>query len=120
MGAPKTYTQADILDAIKGSGSIVSTVAKRLKCEWITAKRYIEKWESTKQAFSDESETILDLAESTLYTAIKAGDVQAAKWVLSTKGKTRGFTERHEVTGPEGTQLKIEVEYVGKSTAKDT
>ena len=96
MGAPKTYKQADVLEAIKGSGAIVSTIAKRLGCKWITAKRYVEKWEATKQAYLDEQETILDMAESKLYESIQTGNTQDAKWLLSTKGKARGFSERRE------------------------
>ena len=109
MGAPKKYTQQNVLEAIKGSGSIVSTVARRLGCEWITAKRYIEKWEVTQRAMLDEEETILDMAESKLYEAIQNNDIQAAKWILSTKGKRRGFSERQEITGADGNDININV-----------
>ena len=91
------YTQTTVLEAIKGSGAIVSTVARRLGCQWITARRYIDKWEATKQAMADEEDTILDMAESKLYEAIQNNDIQAAKWILSTKGKKRGYSEKHEV-----------------------
>ena len=109
MGSPKKYTQQNVLEAIKGSGSIVSTVARRLGCEWITAKRYIEKWEVTQRAMLDEEETILDMAESKLYEAIQKDDIQAAKWILATKGKRRGFSERHEITGADAEPIRIEV-----------
>lgn len=109
MPAPKKYTQETILEAVKGSGAIVSTVARRLQCEWITAKRYIEKWEATQRAFQDEEETILDMAESKLYEAIQNNDIQAAKWILSTKGKSRGYSERQELqhSGPGGSMLTV-------------
>ena len=109
MGAPKKYKQADVLKAIKGSGSIVSTVAKRLDCTWDTAKTYINAWPETQQAFRDEEETVLDMAESKLYEAIQNDDIQAAKWLLSTKGKRRGFSERHEITGADAEPIRIEV-----------
>ena len=105
------YTQEIVLEAIKGSGSIVSTVARRLGCEWITAKRYIEKWEVTKRAMLDEEETILDMAESTIFASIKDGNSQDAKWILSTKGKRRGYSERHEITGADGTDINIKVQW---------
>lgn len=112
MGAPKKYKKENILEAIKGSGAIINTIAKRLGCEWITAKKYIEMWPETKQAYSDEEETVLDMCESTLYSSVKSGDTQSAKWILATKGKRRGFTERVEQTGADGSPLypdKIEV-----------
>lgn len=109
MSANKRYSKEIVLEAIKDSGAIVSTVARRLDCQWITAKRYIEKWEDTKRAFIDEEETILDMAEGTLFNAIKEKDVQAAKWILSTKGKRRGYSERHEITGADAEPIRIEV-----------
>ena len=107
MGAPKNYKKAIVLEAIKGSGAIISTVAKRLGCEWITAKTYIEKWPETRAAIADERETILDMAEGAVYNSIKEGNTQDAKWVLATLGKRRGFTERHEITGADGDSIKL-------------
>ena len=114
MGAPKTYKQEDMLEAIKGSGAIVSTIAKRLGCKWITAKRYIEKWEATRQAFADEQETILDMAESKLYESIQGGNTQDAKWLLSTKGKDRGFNEKHEIEHSGAVQISVSDKGFGK------
>lgn len=94
--------QADVLQAIQGSGAVMSTIAKRLGVAWYTAKRYVNKWETTRQAFDDEEQKILDLAESAIYQSIQNGNTQDAKWLLSTKGKNRGFTERQEITGADG------------------
>lgn len=98
MGKPLKYSKNTVLEAIKGSGGIVTTVSKRLGCEWITAKRYIEKFEETKRAMLDEEETILDMAEGAVFKSIQEGNTQDAKWLLSTKGKERGFSERLEKT----------------------
>jgi hypothetical protein len=103
------YSQDIILKAIKDSGGIVSTVARRLDCQWITAKTYINKWEATKRAMSDEEETVLDMAESAVYKSIKEGNTQDAKWLLSTKGKNRGFSERQEITGKDGQDLPTQI-----------
>jgi len=46
--------------------------------------------------WQDEREGILDMAESTIFANIKAGDSQDAKWVLSRLGKERGYVERTE------------------------
>lgn len=94
----KTITQKQVLDAIKDSGGIYSTIARRLKCNWNTARTYCDKWESTKTALQDEIETTLDNAEIKLLDAIKAGDTQIIKWYLSTKGKHRGYTTKIETT----------------------
>lgn len=105
--APRRFTPEAVVQAIKGSGSIMSTIAKRLDCDWRTADKYCRKWESTRIALENETETVLDDAESVLYESIKEGNTQDAKWLLSTKGKQRGFSERHEVTGANGAPIQI-------------
>jgi len=86
-----------VIEAIKGSAGIVSTIAKRLGVEWHTANERIQKYPETLKAFADEREGILDMAEATILTAIKSGDTGSAKWLLSTIGKKRGFSEKLEV-----------------------
>jgi hypothetical protein len=82
-----------------------------LGCEWHTADTYIKKWESTKQAFEDENDKGLDRAESLIARNIDLGlriqnetkqpvDSSDAKWLLSRKGKDRGYAERKEIAGP--------------------
>ena len=92
------YTQKQILQAIEGSGGIVSAVAARLGCDWNTARKYIDKWKATEISFEAERERVLDLAETTLVKAIKGGDVGAAKWYLSRIGRRRGFGDAVDVT----------------------
>lgn len=91
------YTQSQFLEAIKGSGGIVSTIAKRVGCEWDTAKKWITEKPKLKQAFDNERESILDMAEGVLLKSIQGGDSQDAKWVLSRLGKSRGYVERQEL-----------------------
>jgi len=93
----KDYDENKVIEAIKGSAGITSTIANKLNCSWVTADNYVKKWESTKSAYSDEVEKVLDLCETTLYSSVKNGDVQSAKWILSTKGKKRGYSEKTEI-----------------------
>lgn len=89
--------QEDVLQAIQGSGGVMSTIAKRLDCAWNTARTWCNNWEETRQALDDECQKILDLAESKLYESISSGNTQDAKWLLSTKGKSRGYSSKHEI-----------------------
>lgn len=108
-GKNGNYTAAQFIEAIPGSAGIISTIARRVGCEWHTAKRYIDSYATVKQAYEDEREAMLDMSESVVYGAIQReysklrnpdfdGDVNTgdARWYLATKGKDRGFTERHE------------------------
>lgn len=89
----KIYKKADILEAIKGSGGIVTTVALALNCDWHTAKANIEKYEETREAFDGELETGLDLVEGKAYQQAKNGDGAMIRFILATKGRKRGYGE---------------------------
>ena len=96
-----------IIEAIKDSGGIMSTIARRLGVTWHTADTWVKQYDETKQALQDEREAILDLAESTLFRNIKDGNSPDAKWLLSTMGKNRGYNERQEITGVDGGPIDV-------------
>ena len=108
----KNYSLDIMLDAIKGSGGITLTVAQRLQCDWMTAQKYINKWETSKTAFEAEGQQILDIAESVLERNIRIAynqqrdpqtgeehlvDTSDVKWLLSRKGKIRGYADKAEI-----------------------
>ena len=108
MGKPKQYTAQQFIDAIPGSTGIISTIAKRVGCDWLTVRRYIDNYSTVKAAFDAERESLLDIAESVLANNIKLAlqqqqngktpaDSTDAKWLLSRMGKARGWAERQEV-----------------------
>lgn len=95
------FSKQKVLEAIKNSGGIVSSIQKKLGCDsWSTARKYINQWEETKQAYNDEKERICDIAESTLVSSIQSGNTQDAKWYLAKKGKHRGYAD-------EGTTVNV-------------
>lgn len=97
MAGNNQFKAQQFIDAIPGTGGIISTIAKRVGCSWNTAKKYIDTYSTIKQAYNDECETVLDAAESVILTDIKAKDAQTAKWYLTMKGRRRGYAKRHEV-----------------------
>ncbi len=111
------YTAKQFIDAIPGTGGIVSTIADRVGCKWHTARKYIEEYPTIKEVYNEEIERVIDLAEGVLIQNIqiaarqaKAGrDVDTAdvKWFLSRKAKSRGYVERQEVTGAEGGAVTV-------------
>lgn len=89
----KGFTKRQVLQAIKDSGAIISTIALRLDCAWDTARCYVDRWEATRKAYANEAEQIKDHAESTVIASIKNGDIQTAKWYLTRKAKDRGYAD---------------------------
>ena len=94
----KRYKSTDFIVAIPGSGGITSTIAKRVGCDWATARNAIDSMPTVRESYDNECETVLDMAESVLLKNIKEGDSADAKWYLSRKGKGRGYVERTEST----------------------
>lgn len=101
------YHAGQFIEAIKNSAGIVTTIAQRVGCTWHTARRYIDTHPTVAKAYSDECETLTDVAEAKLFGQINKGEMWAVKYYLSTKGKDRGYTQRTEHTGPDGAPLAI-------------
>lgn len=59
------------------------------------------------QAVTDLGEGVLDMAEAKLLQLINAGDRQAIIFYLKSKGKSRGYGDRCELTGPNGEPLQL-------------
>lgn len=87
---------SDIKKAIAGSGGIISTIAKRLRCDWHTADKYIKVHELQDEVEA-EKESLLDFAESQLLINIKNGDTTSILFYLKTQGKKRGYIEGQKV-----------------------
>jgi transposase-like protein len=92
-------TDNAILEAIKDSGGIMSTIARKLGVTWHTADSWFRESGELMEALKDEKETILDMAESTVLKRIKEGDEQSAKWYLSKIGKLRGYGDSVAIEG---------------------
>ena len=101
-------TKKEVLEAINGSLGIISTIAKRLGCESRTAKRLIDKWQETKDALIDEQELVLDLADTGLYDALIKKEQWAIKFILSTKGQSRGYVLTPTIKLDNGEPLNIQ------------
>lgn len=110
------FTKQQVLDAISGSGGIISAIAGRLGCGWHTADTAIGKWEETKAAYRDEEQKILDLAESKIVAAIQEGSLDAAKYYLGKKGRKRGYGDVLSFETDNPLPVKIVVENAGTGT----
>ena len=82
----------------------MSAIARKVGCEWVTARKYIDTYPTVRAAYDAECEAMLDLAESAVLRNIKLaaqgeGDTADAKWYLTKKGKRRNYGDAVEVSG---------------------
>lgn len=125
MPGADQYKVKDFIDAIPGTGGIISTIAAKVGCAWNTAQKYIQKHPTVARAYADECEKIGDLAETALFTAlrsenerdengkvvrvIKPAEPWAVKFYLTTKARGRGYVLKREVeiAGKDGGPIRL-------------
>ena len=97
MANKNQFTAAQFIAAIPKSAGIITTIARRVGCDWHTAKRYINDYPTINQAYRDEEERTKDMAEATVLKSIEKGETGDAKWYLSRKAKDRGYGDAKDI-----------------------
>lgn len=102
--ANEKFTAEQIIEAIKGDGEefkgsygIKSEIANRLRCDRHTVDRYIEKYATVRRAYEEERERPVDMAEAQHFKKVQEGHWPSIRYMLSTRGKDRGYVERQEI-----------------------
>lgn len=86
-----------MLMALNASLGIVSTAAKVSKVGRSTHYAWMNDDSEYNRAVKDIDERVVDFAEGFLYKNIREGDVASTIFFLKTKGRSRGYIEKHEV-----------------------
>ncbi|CDX30865.1 hypothetical protein MPLA_140352 [Mesorhizobium sp. ORS 3359] len=119
-----------VIEALRLNGGIKAAAAAALKVGRTTLHRFLAAHPEVKAAAADVDEETLDLAESQVVKAIRAGDLPTVRWFLELKGRDRGYVRRVENTGKDGGPIKTqqkpdlselsvdELEILGRITAK--
>lgn len=101
MARTKKFTPDQVVMAIKDAGGVLSNAAADLGCETKTVYNYRDEFPEVAQAIEDARENhdceLLDKAERNISEALDAREAWATKYVLSTKGRSRGYTEKTEI-----------------------
>ena len=101
MGRKHKLKEKELLENIKGSYGIISTIAARLHVDWHTVDDTIKMYPSCMQALADENESVLDFTEGKAIERIKDGDSVMIRFMLATKGKKRGYTYEDKLDADE-------------------
>lgn len=95
----KKYSTEDIRQALQQMNGYITLAARKLGCEPKTIYRRLKSSASLRETLDEIREQGLDIAEQKLHEAILRGEPWAITLKLKTQGKTRGYTERTELTG---------------------
>jgi hypothetical protein len=107
----RKYTPEQMIEALRATHGLISPAADLLGCGRRTMQRYIKEYPEILEAIEDEDEAFNDVAEASLYQAVKRGDPWAVCFRLKTKGKKRGYVERAELGGANGGPVSIQLVY---------
>jgi hypothetical protein len=113
------YTPEQMIAALKRTKGMITVAAHDLHCSPQTVRNYIERYEDVRAALQDEREAMLDYCELALFKSIQAGERWAIALYLKTIGRSRGYVERSEVTGKDGTTLAAPIIYIPREDDAD-
>lgn len=108
MARTPRFSMAQIAAALEQSAGIRLGAATLLKCSPTTIKNYVDRSKSLQRLEAEIVERNLDAAEGKVLEAIKDGNLTAAIFYLKTKGKHRGYSERHQVEGKDGGPVEVQ------------
>lgn len=90
------FTEEELIETVKLCKGNLAKVAQTLKVTRQTIYNYVKAYPAVKQTFTDEREALLDNVEHVLFDAALEGQRWAVEFLLRTKAKDRGYTERVE------------------------
>ena len=91
-----------VAEALKKTNANISLAAKSLGVDRSSLYDFVNKHDDIKQLITDERESLVDIAESALKSAVIEKEAWAVCFTLKTIGKHRGYVERVEQTGANG------------------
>lgn len=108
-----------VIGGIKGSAAIITEIASRLGCSRKCVYSWLDRDPGIKEAFEQEKESTLDLAEEKLIEQIKEGNLTAIIFFLKCRGKNRGYIERFDPFKGNGEPIKFIYRVVEGSRPKE-
>jgi len=113
MANTNKVTDEQIIQALRANHGFKSQACKSLEKQLnITfsasaMSQRIAKSQKIQDALNEMMVADLDFVENKLWTLINGGNTAAVLFYLKTKGKDRGYAERREITGANGTPIQM-------------
>lgn len=101
-------SELDVCVALIKTDANISLAASILARSRRSLAGFVARDPAISSLVEDITEQFLDNVEAVYKVVALKGDGPAAKFFLSTKGKARGFSQRTELTGPDGKPIQTE------------
>lgn len=112
MAKTRKFKPADIAAAVVKHRGDMASAADEVGCAVRTIYNYKDEYPEVADAIDESRKRTHSYVRGKLLELIDAGNVAAIIFYLKTQGKDEGWVERTEVTGVDGGNLKLSVEYV--------
>lgn len=106
----KRVTRAALIPKLRENKGNLAACGRHFHVTRERIRQIVAEDEELSQIVFEERESFLDVAENALYDAILAGNIVATIFSLKTQGKSRGYIERAELTGPNGLPFQSQIE----------
>jgi hypothetical protein len=103
----RKFTPEDIIGALEQSRGLIAPAARALGCSRATIRSYIDEYAEVAQAKLDQREAVTDMAENSLYEAIRRGEAWAVCFYLKCVARDRGYVEKAEIGHTGNVQIEI-------------
>jgi hypothetical protein len=121
MSRRRNFSDLQIEEALRKCGGIQVRAAVALEqatgisCTRKVINNAVQRSPRLRAVCNEILEEVLDIAEDEAIKKIKSGDTTMIKFFLETRGKTRGYTRRAELTGAAGGAMA----FVGSMSVTD-
>ena len=93
----RKFTPQEMIEALEHGRGLIAPAARYLGCSRATVRSYLEEYTAVAQAKLDQREAVTDMAENSLYEAIRRGEGWAVCFYLKCVAKDRGYVEKAEI-----------------------
>jgi predicted transcriptional regulator len=112
MDKSRHIKKETLLKALEKSLGVVTVACKKAEIPRSTFYKWLNDDEKFAKDVTDIENIALDFAESQLHKQIADNSTPATIFYLKTKGKKRGYVERQEITGADGTPSNVKIEII--------
>lgn len=112
MGAPRKYSDEQMIAALRETKGMVYLAAERIGCEADTIYLRAKVSPEVAEVMKHERGKVIDVAEMKLYTAIMNAEPWAIQMALRCLGKDRGYFEKQEIDSTNRNILNVTEEIV--------
>ena len=101
-GRVERFTVDQVAEVLIKCKGMIALASRILRCERNTVYGYIKRHKRLRRIIEDERELFIDNAEYSLQDAVAAREGWAVCFALKCLGRSRGYIERLEHSGPDG------------------